>query len=257
MIFKIPPEFLPSKWWPNRPLMMQSDLPTLSPLPEAGQSLFWPPVLPTYPGHETGGVATVEQVRAVLSWSQPIPAGSATDPPCATAEPVRRVCGAPVKTYWGKGRKCQRGGDKPGREHQRGQGGKEVTRIERGNEGRVRSEELEVLHDQAGTPPKGLWPTEGPHWSRVMKWLRRKQKRKKRVRNKERQRETTTSWPQTPVPLIASLKILSVICGDNKRGGDVSGAQLSLGKGKERCFNVCLLCFPIPESATKYIKAIN
>lgn len=42
-----------------------------------------------------------------------------------------------------------------------------------------------------------------------------------------------------------------------QEGGGVSGVQLSLGKGKEKCFNVCLLCFPIPKPATKYIKAIN
>lgn len=37
----------------------------------------------------------------------------------------------------------------------------------------------------------------------------------------------------------------------------MSGVQLSLGKGKEKYFNVYLLCFPIPKSATKYIISIS
>lgn len=243
MSFKIPPECLPSKWWPNRPLMMQSDLPTLPSLPEAGQScsphLSWS--WNWRGGHCGAGQGCPELVTADSSWLRN---GPTTCQSGARQTRVRCLC----ENILRKGQKMPKGGrqtlggdtrgDKEGR---RWQGEKQ------GHEGRVRSEES----------PKGLWPVEGPRWSRVMKWVRRKQKRKKRVRNKERQREATTSWPQTPVPLMASLKIPSVICGDNKRGGDVSGAQLSLGKGKERCFNVCLLCFPIPESATKCIKAIN
>lgn len=34
-------------------------------------------------------------------------AGSAMDPQLATAEPISRVCDTSVKTYLGKGRKCQ------------------------------------------------------------------------------------------------------------------------------------------------------
>lgn len=48
------------------PLMVQSDLRTSTSLPEAGQLLFDPPVLLVYAGHETAGVAPVEEVRAVL-----------------------------------------------------------------------------------------------------------------------------------------------------------------------------------------------
>jgi len=73
---------------------MQSDLSTLTSVPEAGPLLFCPPVLPTYPGHETTGVAPEEEVRAVPCWSQPIPVGSATDPPRAKAEPISHTCGA-------------------------------------------------------------------------------------------------------------------------------------------------------------------
>lgn len=59
---------------------MQSDLPTLTSLPETGQILFWPPVLPTHPGRETAGVAPAEEVRAALCWSQPVLAGSTRGP---------------------------------------------------------------------------------------------------------------------------------------------------------------------------------
>lgn len=79
--------------------MMQSDLPTPTSLPEAGQLLFCPPVLPTHPGHEIAGLAPVEEVRAVLCWSQPIPAGSATDPPRAKVELISHVCGTSAKTF--------------------------------------------------------------------------------------------------------------------------------------------------------------
>lgn len=128
MSFKIPPEFLPSKWCPNRPLMMRSDLPTLPSLPEAGQFLFWPPVLPTYLDHETGGVAPVEEVRAVLSWSQPIPAGSTTDPPRAKAERVRCLC----ENILRKGQKMPKGRRQTWEETPEG------TRREGGDKGRNR-----------------------------------------------------------------------------------------------------------------------
>lgn len=71
--------------------MMQSDLPNPTSLSEAGQLMSWPPVLPTPPGHETA-LLWRREVRAVLCWPQPIPAGSAVDSPRAKAKPTRHVC---------------------------------------------------------------------------------------------------------------------------------------------------------------------
>lgn len=44
---------------------------------------------------------------AALCWTQPIPSGSAADPPQAKTEPIRRVSGVSVKTYFLNGRKHQ------------------------------------------------------------------------------------------------------------------------------------------------------
>lgn len=233
---------------------MLPDLPTSTCLPKAGQLLYWPPVLSTHPGHETAGCLLWR--RSGLFRSGHSQFQLATDPPSSKAEPISHVCAASVKIYWGKSRKCQRGGDKPGREHHRGQGGKKAKRIE------TREWGENMVRCVGGAPwlsrhtPKGT-VAHRQTTLKQRKWVRRKQQCKKRVRSKKKQRETTTSWSQPSVSPIVSPKGLSVTCGDNKRWGDVSGVQLSLGKGKQSCFNVCLLCFPIPKSAKKYIMAIS
>ena len=62
---------------------------------------------------------------------------------------------------------------------------------------------------------------------------------KNRARRTEQQRETAMSWLQPPATLpVASLKALSVTCGNNKQGGEASGLKLSLGKDEEKLFSL-------------------
>lgn len=98
-------------------LTMQTDLPTPTSLCEVRQFLLCPPMLPSPPGCAGAG----QEMGAAPCCTQLIPAHSAMDPPHAKAEPMDHMCGNSVKTHSGKGRKCQRGGNKEGRVKQRGQ----------------------------------------------------------------------------------------------------------------------------------------
>lgn len=148
---------------------MQPDLPTPTSLCEIRQFLLCPPTSPTPPGCAGAG----QEVGAAPCCSQLIPAHSAMDPPRAKAEPMDHMRGKSMKIHLGKGRKCQRGGNKEGRVHQRGQWGSKRTRREAPWPNR---------HTPAGTVARRRPMLE------QRRRVRRKEQWKKRVINKERQR---------------------------------------------------------------------
>lgn len=216
MSFKIPPGFLPDKWYPSRPF----------------DDAIWPAC--SYISTWNWADIVLASCAPYSSWSWNCRGG-----------PCRRGQGCPVLVTadsgwlypwthhalkWSpsehvqclcenilrKGQKMPKGRRQTWEGTPQRQGGNKATRTE------TRDWANKEVRGHGGAPwlsrhtPKGTVAHRGITLEQ-RKWVWENQQRKKRVRNKERQRETITPWPQPTVPLITPPKGLSVTCGDNKR----------------------------------------